>query len=82
MGFFSRKWEKWWQWRYTRLINVFTSRIRKYKRNYVFYFYIRYHPTYYEMILSTGSNGFHVFKPAINEIAVSSSGEEDDPKDI
>jgi len=47
-----------------------------------FIFYIRYHPTYYEMILSTGSNGFHVFKPAINEIAVSSSGEEDDPKDI
>jgi len=34
------------------------------------------------MILSTGSNGFHVFKPAINELAVSSSGEEDEIKDV
>ncbi len=41
-----------------------------------------YHPNYFEMVLSTGSNGFHVFKPAINELAVSSEGEDDDPKHI
>lgn len=34
------------------------------------------------MVLSTGSNGFHVFKPAINDAVESSSGEEDNPKDI
>ena len=34
------------------------------------------------MVLSTGSNGFHVFKPAINELAVSSESEGDDPKDV
>jgi hypothetical protein len=34
------------------------------------------------MVLSTGSNGFHVFKPAINELAVSSSVSEDDMTNI
>ncbi len=29
----------------------------------------RYHPNYYEMVLATGSNGFHAFKPAINDAA-------------
>ena len=29
------------------------------------------------MILGTGSNGFHVFKPAINDAAASSEGEQD-----
>lgn len=37
-----------------------------------------YHPNYFEMVLATGSNGFHVFKPAINEAAASLSDEEDD----
>ena len=38
---------------------------------------VRYHPNYFEMLLATGSNGFHVFKPAINDAAVSSSSEDE-----
>ena len=34
------------------------------------------------MILCTGSNGFHVFKPAINDAAESSSEEENNIKDV
>jgi len=34
------------------------------------------------MVLCTGSNGFHAFKPAINELAVSSSEDEDNQKEI
>lgn len=28
---------------------------------------LRYHPKYYEMILSTAGDGFHIFKPALND---------------
>lgn len=38
---------------------------------------IMYHPNYYEMICATGSNGFHAFKPAINDAINSSSSEGD-----
>ncbi len=40
-------------------------------------FWFRYHPNYYEMICATGSNGFHAFKPAINDAINSSSSEGD-----
>lgn len=39
---------------------------------------IMYHPNYYEMVLATGSNGFHAFKPAINDAVASSSDGEND----
>jgi hypothetical protein len=32
------------------------------------YFKFMYHPNYYEIIFATGSNGFHAFKPAINDV--------------
>lgn len=28
---------------------------------------LRYHPKYYEMLLSTAVDGFHIFKPALND---------------
>ncbi|EAS04841.1 histone-binding protein RBBP4 or subunit C of Caf1 complex protein (macronuclear) [Tetrahymena thermophila SB210] len=28
---------------------------------------LRYHPKYYEMIVSTAADGFHIFKPALND---------------
>ena len=34
------------------------------------------------MLLCTGSNGFHVFKPAINDDVESSSDEDNNGKDV
>ena len=28
---------------------------------------LRYHPKYYEMIISTSQDGFHIFKPALDD---------------
>jgi len=28
---------------------------------------MRYHPKYYDMIISTAVDGFHIFKPALND---------------
>lgn len=28
---------------------------------------LRYHPKYYDMIISTAVDGFHIFKPALND---------------
>lgn len=39
-----------------------------------------YHPIYNEMLMCTGSNGFHVFKPAINDAANISSESEGNGK--
>ena len=43
---------------------------------------IMYHPVYREMLLCTGSNGFHAFKPAINELAVSSESDGENLKEV
>ena len=45
---------------------------KKLKKLSKFYLYLnlifqRYHPYYYEMILSTASDGFNIFKPSLNE---------------
>lgn len=30
---------------------------------------LKYHPIYYEMIMSTANDGFHLFKPALDDNA-------------
>ena len=41
---------------------------------------LKYHPIYYDVILSTASDGFHIFKPALDDVNDDES--EEDPKEI
>jgi len=43
---------------------------------------IRYHPYYYEMVVSTALNGFHVFKPNLDDYNAREEEEEEDPSKI
>jgi hypothetical protein len=36
----------------------------------------RYHPLYFEMLISTSANGFNIFKPSLDEESSKDSDEE------
>lgn len=43
---------------------------------------LRFHPIYYEMVLSTANNGFHIFKPALDELPSAETSENNDEVQI
>lgn len=42
---------------------------------------LRYHPKYFEMILNTAIDGFHIFKPALNDEEEAAKENEDQEKE-